>query len=71
MKLTRAQKAFLSEAANNWLGVAKCRSTSGFARRAEREKAVRLCQAGLMQKYVHGSDEFQITDAGRDALANQ
>jgi predicted transcriptional regulator len=69
MKLTPAQKKFLRDAADNWLGVTKCRSTTGYARRAEREKAARLCQAGLMRKYVHGSDEFEITDAGREAIA--
>jgi predicted transcriptional regulator len=67
-KLTPAQKKFLREAAENWLGVAKCRSTTGFARRAEREKAERLCQAGLMRRYVDGSDEYEITEHGRAAL---
>jgi predicted transcriptional regulator len=67
-RLTPAQIAFLREAAENWLGVAKCRSTTGYARRAERAKAERLCKAGLMRKYVHGADEYEITDAGRAAL---
>lgn len=69
MKLTPAQQSFLADASANWLGVAKCNSPVGFARKAQRAKALRLCDAGLMRRYVHGTDEFEITDAGREALA--
>lgn len=67
--MSPAQRKFLSEAANNWLGVANLNGTSGFGKRSRRLMAEKLCEAGLMRKYVHGSDEFEITDKGRAAVA--
>lgn len=67
--MTFAQVRFLSEAADNWLGVAKLHGTRGLGRSARRRMAMSLVASGLMRKYVHGSDEFEITDTGRAALA--
>ena len=66
--LTPAARAFLDAAATNWLGVAKLTGTNGLGRAARRRMAHRLCAAGYMRFYIHGSDEFEITEAGRAAL---
>lgn len=68
MGITVNQRAFLSQAASNWLGVAKLHGTQGLGRSARRRMALSLVEAGLMRKYVHGSDEFEITNKGRAAL---
>ncbi|ADJ22982.1 hypothetical protein Hden_1169 [Hyphomicrobium denitrificans ATCC 51888] len=68
--MSPAHRKFLSEAASNYLGVAKLFNTCGYARRSRRAMAQRLCEEGLMRRYVHGSDEFEITDKGRAALSD-
>lgn len=66
--MTPCQRKLLSEAAANWLGVAKLRST-GLGRSAQRRMASALCEAGLMERYVHGDAEYRITSKGRAALS--
>ena len=69
MDITPAQRKFLSEAANNWLGVAKLYDLHGLARRSRRQMAETLCGYGLMEIYTYGRNEYRITKKGRAALS--
>lgn len=69
MYITDSQRKFLSEAANNWLGVATLSDRSGLARRSRRQMAETLCGYGLMEIYTYGRNEYRITKKGRAALS--
>ena len=71
MDITPAQRNFLSEAANNWLGVAKLYDRSGLAlrsRRQARRKAIEECIEVVRGRVEHyrtraaTTDDFELAD---------
>ena len=68
INLTEKRIRILDAASKHELGLVSRPYFSGFERVAWDKNALALAEAGLLTSYVHGG--YEITDAGRQALAS-